>query len=160
GVRWMDVVTTACGLRGRPGPQRAVFAPAPPRRPATPPHQDGKPLTADDIIFSMQAFKKHSPALAAYYRHVVKVEQTGEREVTFFFDSPGNREMPLILGQLNVLPRHWWEANDHAGKKRDIGATTLEPPLGNGAYRIKEFAAGRTVVYERVKNYWGKDLSV
>ena len=73
---------------------------------------------------------------------------------------PGNREMPVILGQLNVLPKHWWEGTDAAGKKRDIGATTLEPPLGNGAYRIKEFVAGRTVVYERVKDYWGKDLNV
>jgi microcin C transport system substrate-binding protein len=88
------------------------------------------------------------------------VENTGEREVTFVFDAPGNREMPVILGQLNVLPRHWWEAPDGSGKKRDIAATTLEPPLGNGAYRIKEFVPGRTVVYERVKDYWGKDLNV
>ena len=68
--------------------------------------------------------------------------------------------MPVILGQLNVLPKHWWEGTDASGKKRDIGATTLEPPLGNGAYRIKEFVAGRTVVYERVKDYWAKDLNV
>ena len=98
--------------------------------------------------------------MAAYYRHVVKAEKTGEREVTFVFDGPGNREMPVILGQLSVLPKHWWEGTDAAGKKRDIGATTLEPPLGNGAYRIKDFVAGRTVVYERVKDYWGKDLNV
>ena len=68
--------------------------------------------------------------------------------------------MPTILGQLRVLPKHWWEGTDAAGKKRDIGATTLEPPLGNGAYRIKEFVAGRTVTYERVKDYWAKDLNV
>ena len=98
--------------------------------------------------------------MSAYYRHVVKVEKTGEREVTFTFDAPGNRELPQIVGQLNVLPKHWWEGTDAAGKKRDVGATTLEPPLGNGAYRIKEFVAGRTVVYERVKDYWGKDLNV
>ena len=123
-------------------------------------HHDGKPVTVEDVIFSMEAFKKHSPMMAAYYRHVVKVEKTGDREVTFIFDAPGNREMPVILGQLNVLPKHWWEGTDANGKKRDIGATTLEPPLGNGAYRIKEFVAGRTVVYERVKDYWGKDLPV
>jgi microcin C transport system substrate-binding protein len=123
-------------------------------------HQDGKPITVDDVIFSMQAFKKHNPMLAAYYRHVAKVEQTGEREVTFTFDSPGNREMPVILGQLNVLPKHWWEGTDASGRKREVGATTLEPPLGNGAYRIKDFVAGRTIVYERVKDYWGKDLNV
>jgi microcin C transport system substrate-binding protein len=123
-------------------------------------HHDGRPITVEDVIFSMEMFKKHSPMLAAYYRHVVKVEKSGEREVTFIFDAPGNREMPVILGQLSVLPKHWWEGTDASGKKRDIGATTLEPPLGNGAYRIKEFVAGRTVVYERVKDYWAKDLNV
>ena len=94
--------------------------------------------------------------IAAYYRHVAKVEKTGEREVTFTFDSPGNRELPQIVGQLNVLPKHWWEGTDKAGKKRDIGATTLEPPLGSGAYRIKEFVAGRTIVYERVEGLLGQ----
>jgi microcin C transport system substrate-binding protein len=108
----------------------------------------------------MQSFKTHNPSLAAYYRHVAKVEQSGEREVTFIFDGPGNREMPQIVGQLNVLPKHWWQGTDASGRKHDIGATTLEPPLGNGAYRIKEFVAGRTVVYERVKDYWAKDLNV
>ena len=83
---------------------------------------------------------------SAYYRHVVEAEQTGEREVTFTFDSPGNRELPQIVGQLNVLPKHWWEGTDASGKKRDVTATTLEPPLGCGAYRIKEFVAGRTIV--------------
>jgi len=123
-------------------------------------HHDGKPVTVEDVIFSMEAFKKYSPGHSAYYRHVAKIEQTGEREVTFIFDSPGNREMPLIVGQLNVLPKYWWQGSDASGKKRDVGATTLEPPLGNGAYRIKEFVAGRTIVYERVKDYWGKDLNV
>src|SRR5262249_51995283 len=76
------------------------------------------------------------------------------------FDGPGNRELPQIVGQLRVLPKHWWEGTDSAGKKRDISQTTLEPPLGSGAYRIKEFVAGRSIVYERVKDYWGKDLPV
>jgi microcin C transport system substrate-binding protein len=93
-------------------------------------HHDGKPVTVEDVIFSMEAFKKHSPGHAAYYRHVARMEQTGDREVTFVFDAPGNREMPLIVGELKVLPRHWWEGIDQAGRKRDIGATTLEPPLG------------------------------
>ena len=88
---------------------------------------------------------------------MTKAEKTGEREVTFTFDGPGNRELPQIVGQLNVLPKHWWEGTDKSGNKRDIAATTLEPPLGSGAYRIKEFVPGRTIVYERVKDYWGKD---
>ncbi len=159
-VSSLDEVSTDYGLIAEAVRHPEDFASATFRLRATARHHDGKPVTVDDVIFSMQAFKKHSPALAAYYRHVTKVEQTGEREVTFFFDAPGNREMPVILGQLNVLARHWWEAGDSAGKKRDIGATTLEPPLGNGAYRIKEFVAGRSVIYERVKDYWGRDLNV
>jgi len=121
---------------------------------------DGKPINADDVIFSFNAFKKHNPRYAAYYRHVVKVEKTADREITFTFDAPGNRELPQIVGQIAVLPRHWWEGTDNNGNKRDVGATTLEPPLGSGAYRIKEFSPGRNIVYERVKDYWGKDLNV
>jgi microcin C transport system substrate-binding protein len=59
-----------------------------------------------------------------------------------------------------VLPKHWWEGTDKAGNKRDVTATTLEPPLGCGAYRLKEFVPGRTVIFERVADYWGKDVSV
>jgi microcin C transport system substrate-binding protein len=121
---------------------------------------DGKPVTADDVIFSLEAWKKNSPQLSAYYRHVTKAEKTGDREISFTFDSPGNRELPQIVGQLIVLPKHWWEGTDAQGRKRDIAATTLEPPLGCGAYKVKDFVAGRTVVYERVKDYWGEKLPV
>jgi len=121
---------------------------------------DGKPVTADDVIFSLDAWKKNNPQLNAYYRHVVKAEKMGERDISFTFDAPGNRELPQIVGQLIVLPKHWWEGNDAQGRKRDISATTLEPPLGCGAYRIKEFTPGRTIVYERVKDYWGEKLPV
>jgi len=121
---------------------------------------DGKPVTTDDVIFSFQAYKKHHPQYSAYYQHVTKAEMTGEREITFTFDAPGNRELPQIVGQFGVLPKHWWEGTDASGKKRDISATTMEAPLGSGAYRIKEFVAGRTVVLERVKDHWAKDLNV
>jgi len=121
---------------------------------------DGNPVTPDDVIFSFDAFKKYSPQLAAYYRHVVKAEQTGEREITFTFDGPGNRELPQIVGQLTILPKLWWDGSGADGKKRDIGGTTLEPPLGSAAYRIKEFSAGRSIIYERVKDYWGSGLNV
>ena len=121
---------------------------------------DGSPVTPDDVIFSFDAFRKYSPQLAAYYRHVAKVEKTGDREITFTFDAPGNRELPQIVGQLTIMPKAWWEGTDKNGKKRDIGETTLEPPLGGGAYRLKEFSAGRTLVYERVADYWGHTLNV
>ena len=71
----------------------------------------------------------------------MKAEKVGEQDVKFTFDQPGNRELPQIVGQLMVLPKHWWEGTDKDGKKRDISATTLEPPLGSGPYRVKEFSA-------------------
>lgn len=119
---------------------------------------DGKPVTPEDVIFSIEVLKLNSPSYASYYRHVAKAEKTGERDIKFTFDSPGNRELPTIVGELPVLPKHYWEGTDAAGHKRDISATTLEMPLGSGPYRIKEFAAGRSVKLERVKDYWGADL--
>ncbi|HWV51958.1 extracellular solute-binding protein [Pseudorhodoplanes sp.] len=121
---------------------------------------DGQPVTADDVIFSFEAFKKHDPQLSAYYRHVVKAEKTGERDITFTFDQAGNRELPQIVGQLNVLPKHWWEGKDSQGRQRDISLTTIEPPLGSGPYKVKAFVAGRSISYERVADYWGKDVNV
>ena len=121
---------------------------------------DGKPVTPDDVIFSFEAFTRNDPRYKAYYRHVVRLEQTGERDVTFHFDQPGNRELPQTVGQINVLAKHWWEGTDSDGNKRDITATTLVPPLGNGPYRIKEFIPGRSIVYERVSDYWGQNLNV
>jgi len=121
---------------------------------------DGKPVTAEDVIFSFDAFKANSPQLGAYYRHVVKAEKTAEREVTFTFDGPGNRELPQIVGQLPVLAKHWWEGTDTSGNKRDVTQTTLDPPLGSGPYRLKDFAPGRSLVYDKVADYWGKDLNV
>ncbi len=121
---------------------------------------DGTPVTPEDVIFSFEAWKKNSPSQMAYYRHVTKAEKTGEHEVTFTFDGPGNRELPQIVGQLTVLPKAWWEGTDKDGKKRDITQTTLEPPMGSGPYRIKDFTAGRDITYERVKDYWAKDLNV
>ncbi len=121
---------------------------------------DGKPVTPEDVIFSIEMLKKLSPMYASYYRHVAKAEKIGDREVKFTFDSPGNRELPHIVGELVVLPKHYWEGSDSQGRKRDISQTTLEPPLGSGPYRIKEFVAGRSVRLERVKDYWGVNLPV
>lgn len=121
---------------------------------------DGKPVTADDVTYSFDVFKKNSPFYGAYYRHVTKVDTTGEREITFTFDGPGNRELPQIVGQLPILPKHWWEGTDKSGRKRDVTQTTLEPPLGSGPYRLKDFVPGHSLVYEKVDDYWGKDLNV
>lgn len=121
---------------------------------------DGTSITPEDVIFSFEAFKKLSPRAASDYRHVTKAEKSGDREVTFSFDTAGHRKLPQVIGRLTILPKHWWEGTDKDGKPRDIGSTTLEPPLGCGPYRIKEFVAGRSIAYERVKDYWGKDINV
>ena len=116
---------------------------------------DGKPVTPEDVIFSLEVLKQYSPMYASYYKHVVKAEKSGERDIKFTFDGPGNRELPTIVGELPVLPKHYWAGTDSQGRKRDISATTLEPPLGSGPYRIKDFVAGRSVTLERVQDYWG-----
>jgi len=121
---------------------------------------DGVSVTPEDVIFSIETLKKLSPFYASYYRHVVKTETAGEREIKFTFDSPGNRELPTIVGEMPILPKHWWEGKDGQGRKRDVSATTLEKPLGSGPYRIKDFVAGRSVTLERVKDFWAANLPV
>ncbi|MCB1487437.1 MAG: ABC transporter substrate-binding protein, partial [Bauldia sp.] len=95
-----------------------------------------------------------------YYQHVTKAEVTGEREVTFTFDQTGNRELPQIVGELLILPKHWWEGKDANGKQRDIASGGLEPPLGSGPYRVSSVTPGRSITYQRVPDYWGADLNV
>ena len=122
--------------------------------------QNGKPVTPEDVIFSFDAYKKTSPQAGASFRHVTKAEKVGEREVKFTFEGTSNRNLPHVMGQLTVLCKEWWEGVDKDGKKRSIGETTLEPPLGSGPYRIKDFSPGHNIVYERVNDYWGKDLNI
>ena len=76
---------------------------------------DGMPMTAEDVIYGFKFLKDNNPQYQFYYKNVEKVEQTGDREVTFFFDSKGNRELPQIMGQVTVLPKHYWEGNDATG---------------------------------------------
>ena len=120
---------------------------------------NGKPITPNDVVFSFNAFKEFSPQAAANYRRIVKAEKTGDRDVTFTFDGPGNRALVQAIGKLTVLPQAWYEDDGKHGKKQ-VGETTLKPPMSSGPYRIKEFSTGRYVVFERVKDYWGKDVNV
>jgi microcin C transport system substrate-binding protein len=115
---------------------------------------DGRPVTADDVIWTFETLlEKGQPFYRFYYRSVARVEKQGERGVRFHFEDGTNRELPLILGQLPVLPKHWWAT-------RAFDAASLEPPLGSGPYRVARFEAGRFVEYERVSDYWGRDLAV
>jgi microcin C transport system substrate-binding protein len=159
-TRGLDEPSTAYGLLAEAAAYPDDFSYVIYRLRAAARWHDGKPVTPDDVVFSFDALKKNSPMYSAYYQHIVKCEPAGERDVKFTFDGPGNRELPMITGELPVLPKHWWQGSDEQGRKRDITATTLEIPLGSGPYRIKEFVAGRSVVLERVADYWGKDLPV
>ena len=115
---------------------------------------DGEPVTVEDVIWTFKTLlKKGVPFYRFYYRSVDRVEKTGARSVKFTFKEGENRELPLIIGQLVVLPKHYWET-------REFNKTTLVPPLGSGPYRIKNVDAGRSLTLERVENYWGKNLSV
>ncbi|WP_375410002.1 extracellular solute-binding protein [uncultured Methylobacterium sp.] len=121
---------------------------------------DGAPVTPEDVIWSFDILKANSPFYSTYYQTVTKAEATGEREVTFRFSETGNRELPQVLGQLRILPKHWWTGRDAQGRQRDATQTTLEIPLGSGPYRLARFEPGRSATYERVADYWGKDLPV
>ena len=121
---------------------------------------DGSPITPEDVVFSMNELKRVNAMYAYYYKNVAKAEKTGDHEVTFTFDSKNNRELPMIVGQLTVVSKAYWEGTGANGEKRDIGKTTVEAPLGNGAYKIKSFETSRKITYERVADYWAKDLPV
>ncbi|MFO0998512.1 MAG: extracellular solute-binding protein [Alphaproteobacteria bacterium] len=115
---------------------------------------DGKPITADDVVFSFETFKsKGHPYFRAYYANVVKAEKLDRLKVKFTFKGGENRELPVIMGQLTVIPKHYWEG-------RDFTKTTLEPPLGSGPYRIEAFDAGRSITYRRIPDYWAEKLPV
>ncbi len=115
---------------------------------------DGKPVTADDVIFSLKALRENGqPFYRYYYRNISQAERLDRHRVKFHFTGPPNRELPQITGQLPVLPRHYWEG-------RAFDRTTLEPPLGSGPYRIARFEAGRFVEFERVRDYWGERLPI
>ena len=113
---------------------------------------DGTPVTAEDVIWSFETLKaKGDPTYRFYYANVDRAEAEGQRKVKFHFSGPRNRELPQIMGQLPVLPKHWWAS-------RDFEKTTLEPPLGSGPYRVKSVDVNRSISYERVPDYWGRNL--
>ena len=121
---------------------------------------DGKPITAEDVVWSLEALKANSPLYNRYFHNVTEAVALSDHEVEFKFDQKGNRELPHIMGDLAVLPKHWWEGTDASGKKRDIAQPSLEAPLGSGAYKVESFKPGAEIVWSRVPDYWAKDLPV
>jgi microcin C transport system substrate-binding protein len=115
---------------------------------------DGEPITPEDVIWTFETLMaKGQPTYRAYFGNVAVVEKKGSRGVRFTFAPGDNRELPLILGELPILPRHYWA-------DRTFEVTSLEPPLGSGPYAIADFEAGRHVTWRRRDDYWGKDLPV
>ena len=115
---------------------------------------DGQPVTVEDVIWSLETLKtKGHPGFRQYFANVENAEQTGARSVRFNFSGPTNRELPLIVGELPILPKHYWQ-------DREFEATTLEAPLGSGAYQVAAVDPGRSITYELDPDYWGKDLPV
>lgn len=113
---------------------------------------DAKPITSEDVAWSFATLRQHGrPFYRAYWADVTAVETPDPSRVVFRFRDGSNRELPLILGQLQVLPKHWWQGRDFT---RPLG----EAPLGSGPYRVDGFELGRTLSYRRVEDYWAANL--
>jgi microcin C transport system substrate-binding protein len=113
---------------------------------------DGRPITAEDVVFSFTILRANGrPFFRSYWADVTEVVAEDARRVTYRFRTDENRELPLILGEMSILPRHFWEG-------RDFTRPSLDLPLGSGAYRIDRFEPNRSVVLRRVPDYWGRDL--
>ncbi len=113
---------------------------------------DGRPVTAEDVVFTFTTLReKGRPTYRGYWADIAEVVAEGPRRVVYRFKTNENRELPLIVGQMPVLPKHFWEG-------RDFARPTLDPPLGSGPYRLDRFEAGRSLVYRRVEDYWARDL--
>lgn len=117
---------------------------------------DGEAVTPEDVVWSFETLReKGRPGYRAYYNDVERAEKTGEHQVTFFFKTTENKELPLIIGQLPVLPKHYWDRAE-----RDFSETTLAPFPGSGPYKITNVDPGKSLTLTRDENYWGADLPV
>ncbi len=115
---------------------------------------DGVPITAEDVVFTFNTLVKEGhPFYRTFYQDIASVTPLNNQIVKFTFATTENRELPLILGQLPILPKHYYET-------QEFGKTTLTPPLGSGPYKIDAVDPGKWIRYRRVEEYWGKDLPI
>lgn len=115
---------------------------------------DGKSILAEDVKFSFDLLvEEGSPHFRSYYAGVKEVIIDGPRQITFHFKELGNRELPLIIAQLPILPKHFWA-------DKEFSKSSLQIPLGSGAYQVKSFKASKRITYQRVNNYWAENLAV
>ncbi len=112
---------------------------------------DGTPVTAEDVAWTYNTLReKGRPSFRVTFADVAGVEVEGPRRVVFRFRSNENRELPLLVGELPVLPKHWWAT-------RDFTKPLTEAPMGSGPYKVESFEMGRTVTYARRDDWWAKD---
>ena len=117
--------------------------------------EDGTPVTAEDVRYTFELMTtKASFSYRPMFADVKEVSIEGPQQIRFSFKNNLNRTLALDIASLHILPRHWWKTRDFAN------GGGFEPPLGNGPYRVARVDAGRSVVFERVKDWWGKDLPV
>ena len=116
---------------------------------------DGKAVRVEDIIYSWKVLGEQGrPNHRYYYQQVLSAEKTGPRDITFTFKGPPfDRELPLIIGLMPILPEHIY-------KDRDLQESSFDTPIGSGPYQIASVTPGRQVIFERNPDYWGKDLNV
>jgi microcin C transport system substrate-binding protein len=117
---------------------------------------DGVPVTAGDMAFAFATIQRHgTPTLKTMFKEVTGVDVLDAHTIRFRMsgNAPKNPGLALLVGSLHPLPEHYW-------RTRDVSRTTLEPPLGSGPYRIGRFVAGRAMEFERVDDYWGRDIPV
>ncbi|MEM6811208.1 MAG: extracellular solute-binding protein [Pseudomonadota bacterium] len=117
---------------------------------------DGVSITADDVVWTFNTLMDiGAPFFKAYYGDVTEVRAESPTRVKFEFRDANNAELPLILSQLTILPKHFWEKEEN-----DLSKTSLEAPLGSGPYKVSRIDAGRSIAYERFDEYWGKDFPI
>ncbi len=115
---------------------------------------DGTPITIEDVIFSLETLRdKGRPNHQHYYSKVIRIEKKGAHQVTFIFDEEHDRELPLILGLMPILPRHIY-----ATRRFDV--TGFDKPIGSGAYVVDTVQRGKRISYKRNTEYWGDHLGV
>lgn len=113
---------------------------------------DGKPVTVEDVIFTIETLRDQGrPNHKFYYGKVASMEKTGDRSVRLTFSEDGDREMPLIMGLMPILPRHVYEG-------QDFTRTGLTPMIGSGPYTIGDVDPGSSITFVRNPDYWGKDV--
>src|SRR5262245_13629488 len=114
---------------------------------------DGQPVTAADVAFSLATLRDHGrPNFANSYSKVKRIV-TPDTHTVIFEQEDGDRELPMILGLMPILPRHLWTG-------RDFETTTLEPLVGSGPYFMDEVRPGESITYRLNAEYWGRDLAI